>query len=455
MDFLFYQAPYWGNGMIIGLNASLHVVLSHGVAIGLTAYIVLTELLARRRDDPGLEALAAWLLKPAVILITGAGALTGVGIWFTTSALAPAGIASLLRVFFWPWFAEWVVFFLEVVVILFMHYRWAAWSGPQRGKRVTWGVVYVLLTLGSAIIISGILGFMITPDGWVEGRGLWQAFFNQTYLPQVLLRLGMAAALGAVMACAFTLVSGQPREVKQRALAIYGKGLLLALPLVLGLGWWYFSAVPWAYKTHALFAVLTSHFSQRPGLFWLANALALALPLLLGLAAWRGKTGLVRLLAPLALLAAVGLVGEFERVREFIRGPYLMPGYMYANQVCLEQADVFRQEGMLPHSWWFNATLEGPPATQAGAFLFAQNCSGCHTINGINGIQARVAGRTQDGIAAMVAHTMDMVPYMPPFAGSDQERELLAQFLHGLGKGGVPAPSHVARYTPYQGQVRP
>lgn len=454
MDFLFYQAPYWGNGMIIGLNASLHVFLSHGVAIGFTAYIVLTEYLAQRRGDAGLEALAAWLLKPAVILITGAGALTGVGIWFTTSALAPAGIASLLRVFFWPWFIEWVFFFLEVVVILFMHYRWAAWSGPQRGKRTVWGVIYVLFSVGSAIIISGILGFMITPDGWVRGRGLWQAFFNQTYLPQLALRLGMAMGLGAVVAAFFTMLSGQPREVKQRALAVYGKALLLALPVVLALGWWYFHMVPGAYKTHALFSLLTSHYSQRPEVFWAANAVALAVLLILGLAAWRGRVGLAALAAPLALLVAIGLVGQFERVREFIRGPYLMPGYMYANQVCLEQGQLMRQEGMLPHSWWFNATLKGSPEVQAGAFLFAQNCSGCHTINGINGIKARVAGRTQDSIAAMVAHTMDMVPYMPPFAGSDQERELLAQFLYGLGKG-LPAPSHVARYTPYQVEARP
>jgi mono/diheme cytochrome c family protein len=264
----------------------------------------------------------------------------------------------------------------------------------------------------------------------------------------------MAAGLGAVFACAFTLISGQPRQVKQAALAIYGKALLGALPLVLALGWWYFRVVPSAYKSHALFSLLTSHLSQRPEVFWWANAVALGLLLLLGLAAWRRWHGLVVCCMPLALLVAFGLVGEFERVREFIRGPYLMPGYMYANQVRLDQAHLLRQEGMLPQAWWFNATLQGSLETQAGAFLFAQNCSGCHTINGINGIKARVAGRTQDGIAAMVAHTKDMAPYMPPFAGTTEERELLAQFLHSLGKG-APAPSDVSRFTPYQGQVRP
>jgi hypothetical protein len=61
----------------------------------------------------------------------------------------------------------------------------------------------------------------------------------------------------------------------------------------------------------------------------------------------------------------------------------------------------------------------------------------CHTIGGLNDIVARVNGRTEDGIQAIIAHTHEMVPFMPPFGGSDAERGTLAIFLSRIEKGQV------------------
>ena len=44
-----------------------------------------------------------------------------------------------------------------------------------------------------------------------------------------------------------------------------------------------------------------------------------------------------------ALLVSMGLVSEFERIREFIRGPYLMPGYTHANQALLNEYPIVQQ----------------------------------------------------------------------------------------------------------------
>ena len=43
MQFPVYQVPYAGNGMVIGINAIIHVLVSHGVAIGAFAVVVLAD----------------------------------------------------------------------------------------------------------------------------------------------------------------------------------------------------------------------------------------------------------------------------------------------------------------------------------------------------------------------------------------------------------------------------
>jgi len=109
MEFLLFQVPYLGNGMTIGIVAVVHVLISHGLAIGAMTMVVVSEYLGLRDQDPDWERFSRNLLLAVIITITGVGAVTGVGIWVTTSALSPRGIGSLLRVFFWPWFAEWGV----------------------------------------------------------------------------------------------------------------------------------------------------------------------------------------------------------------------------------------------------------------------------------------------------------------------------------------------------------
>ncbi|MDA8240978.1 MAG: c-type cytochrome, partial [Nitrospiraceae bacterium] len=168
------------------------------------------------------------------------------------------------------------------------------------------------------------------------------------------------------------------------------------------------------------------------------------------LSAMRGSTLLVKILILPAILISMGFVSEFERIREFIRGPYLMPGYMYANQVLLKETLVLDKEGLLKNAYWYNSITKRPDVVNQGAYLFAQNCSACHTIGGINDIAKRVQGRTEDGIFVILGHTHDMVPFMPPFSGTEQERRVMARFLDELSTGklkmGTPS-----RFTPIKG----
>ncbi len=437
MPFTMFQMPYLGNGMTIGLDAIVHVLISHGVAIGVFGIIVLSEYLGFKKGSPGWERLARDMLRFFTIIITGIGAILGVGIWFVTSTLEPRGIASLLRIFFWPWFIEWFAFASEVVVLLIYYYTWDRWIGALKKRHIYLGVSYIVFAVISAFLITGILGFMLTPDGWPWAPNFWQAFFNPTFLPQLLLRLSAAYTLGAVYSMAFLLFTRHEPAFRREALRVLGRIGVVALILAAGSAAWYFSVVPSTFKAFAVFSVLTSRLSQHPEIFWAANAAGAVLLLGLALTAGRGSVALPRVLVIPAILVAIAFTSEFERIREFIRGPYIIPGYMYANQVLLEEKPFFDQGGLLPNSYWYNATATGQSATSQGAYLFGQNCSVCHTIGGVNDIRARVKGRTEDGILAIVGHTHEMVPFMAPFSGSLQERRALASYLFGLANGNI------------------
>lgn len=79
-----------------------------------------------------------------------------------------------------------------------------------------------------------------------------------------------------------------------------------------------------------------------------------------------------------------------------------------------------------------------PPATQAAKTLFAANCGVCHAESGINGIDQRLAGRSVDGINAMLGITQRLAPYMTPFVGSEQ--------AHPADR--IPVPKHFQLFTP-------
>ena len=104
MRFPHFMVPYLGDGMVIGLNAVVHMILSHGFAIGAFFMIAVAELVGYRSRNTLWEEFGRYAIKPVVIIISSASAVTGVGIWFTIGPLVPRASASMLRIFFWPWY---------------------------------------------------------------------------------------------------------------------------------------------------------------------------------------------------------------------------------------------------------------------------------------------------------------------------------------------------------------
>lgn len=435
MIFPILHIPGLGDGMTIALDAVLHVLISHGLAIGLMSMLVLFQTLTWLGKGPSWARISRGLLGPVVVVTTSIGAVTGVGIWFITGALAPEGIGSLIHLFFWPWFIEWGAFTTEVALLLVYYYLWDRLAQDRPGVLVALGWGYVAVAVSSAFLISGILGFMLTPDGWPWGQTFREAYFNPTFLPQFFLRVAGGLSLGALCLLAWIAwrFTGAGEE-RRRALRLTGAVFLGASLITAACAFVYFSRVPQTYLTHWKFAAATSYLSQSPHLLPALNGLAALCILTTALTALLRRKWLCRLLCIPTVILCVGLVMEFERIREFVRGPYLLPGYMYANQIPMAEnlALAAGNQALLPRMRWINNAAGLSPESRDGRALFAANCGVCHTEDGINGIRERLAGRTLDGINAITGITQNLAPFMTPFSGSDQERLLLASYLYTL-----------------------
>ena len=77
------------------------------------------------------------------------------------------------------------------------------------------------------------------------------------------------------------------------------------------------------------------------------------------------------------------------------------------------------------------AGLEPAPAA-AGAGVFARNCAACHGPQAPWPIADRLRGRSAGEFYALIGRLPQVREEMPPFAGSEDERRALAQYLGGL-----------------------
>ena len=139
-------------------------------------------------------------------MLTGVfGTVSGVGIWFAIGLTHPEATSTLIHNFVFGWAIEWVFFLVELTTAAVYYYTW---NKIDAKLHLTVGWVYAGASVCTLIIINGILTFMLTPgDTWlaVAGTGheaskFWNAFFNPTYWPSLLLRSCVCASLAGIWA---------------------------------------------------------------------------------------------------------------------------------------------------------------------------------------------------------------------------------------------------------------
>lgn len=423
MNYPIWEVPLIGGGIVIALIAIPHVFFSH-FAIGGSLYLVLTEHKGYRENDERVLGFVRQYTPLFVVIVLVVGALTGVGIWFSIALVSPEATSSLLRVFMWLWASEWVLFAVEIIAALVYYYGWGRLS---RRAHLAVGWVYFVAAWFSLFIINGILSFMMTPGDWVESRSLVDAFFNATFYPSTLLRTMVAVALAG----AFALIAASripEDDLREKMVRYSGQWLAVAFLLMpVGLVW-YLTQVPSLARDIAFGAAAV------PQIFLILSLVLSAL--IFGFAVLGPYLNPRLFYYPFAIVIfvlAFIVTGSSEMFREAARKPFVIYDYMYSNQVHVDEVAALNQEGILTSAKWSSVSgVEPGNELEAGRQVFKLDCSACHTVHGYNPVAPLVADWSEGYIDYQLQRLDELKPFMPPFVGTEEERQALAAWLDSL-----------------------
>jgi cytochrome bd-type quinol oxidase subunit 1 len=424
MNFPVWDPPMIGGGILIGIVAVLHVFVSH-FAVGGGLFLVLTERRAYVDDD---HELLSYVKKHSLffILVTLVfGAVSGVGIWWTIGLVHPTATSTLIHVFVWAWAIEWVFFLVEIAAALFYYY---GWERLDRRTHLIIGWIYAGAAWFSLMVINGILTFMLTPGRWLVSRNFWDAYFNPTMLPSLVTRTAVAVALAGLYAL-LTAAVVEPKALRPRVTRYAALWVLAGCAVIPFSGAWYISQIPPLARDISMGgAPAVTIFA---GLSIALSALIVTITLF-GPYRRPQETSILTV----AMIAVLGLAvtGVTEWVREAVRKPYIIYGYMYSNALRLDQVAEIRQSGVLAQAKWVTVRDAGDPDwRRVGYEVFRTECRSCHTIDGYNGMRLMVKGWREEFVDYQLQHLNELKGFMPPFVGSDAERRVLARWLARLG----------------------
>jgi len=188
MNYPVWDLHWAGGGLLVALIAVFHVYISH-FAVGGGLFLVFTEHLAYRKNSPAILDYAKRHTKFFLLVTMVLGGITGVGIWFIISLVAPAATANLINTFVFAWAIEWVFFLCEIVSIFIYYY---AFGKMERRNHLIIGWLYFFFGWMSLFMINGIIGFMLTPGDWLVTRSIWDGLFNPSFWPALAFRTFIA-----------------------------------------------------------------------------------------------------------------------------------------------------------------------------------------------------------------------------------------------------------------------
>jgi len=420
--------PVWepfmlGGGLVIGIIAIFHVFVSH-FAVGGGLFLVLTERKAYRDNNPALLEYVKSHSKFFVLVVLVFGAVSGVGIWWSIGLVNPEATATLIHVFVWGWAIEWVFFIVEIAAAFIYYYGWDRLDAKTH-LRVGW--IYFGAAWASLLVINGILTFMLTPGRWLETQTFASAYFNPGMLPSLVVRTSVCIALAGVYAL---ITSSAVRDAALRYEVVrYAAKWLLAGALIIPFaGIWYISTLPSMAREISLggapavtvfagfsifFSALVMAFTyfgplQRPRQFNLVFAILIA-------------------------ILALSTTAVTEWVREAVRKPYIIYGYMYSNGLRLADVERVRAQGVLKSAHWVRQRdLDPQHLASAGNEIYRVQCASCHTLDGYNSIRLGVRRWSWSMIDYQLDHLSTLKGFMPAFVGTEEERQALGAWLASL-----------------------
>ncbi len=440
MEYPIWQLTTLAGGFWIAFIAVVHVYVAH-FAVGGGLFLVLAEGKAYREDSLAILAYVKKHTKFFLLLSMVFGGLTGVGIWFSIALISPQATSSLIHFFVFGWATEWVCFLGEIVALLIYFY---AFDRMERRDHMIVGWLYFIFAWLSLFFVTGIIDFMLTPGRWLETGNFWDGFFNPVFWPSVTLRTFLAFTFAGLFGF---VTATRIEEEAARLSMVRSCSLWTVLPFfgVLAAGYWYVQCFPpYAYDMVILKIQKLGFFV--PG-FLILGAVVMAGGLFMAI---RMPAGVKRPMAYVLLIIGLCYMGCFEFSREAARKPYSITGYLYANSIPVAQMDAIHANGILKTARWVvHKEISTENEVAAGREIFQLECAACHSIGGpMNDILPKTEKFSVFGMDSQLNGQGTLVRYMPPFAGTREERWALAKYvvegLHGetlsSGEGTVQTP---------------
>jgi cytochrome bd ubiquinol oxidase subunit I len=243
------EFPYTGNRTGVWIVAQLHILFA-GFILGAPIFIVISEWLGYRKQDPRYDRLAKEVTKVTVILYSMT-ALTGGLFIFVLLATYPQFTTWLINHFFLIFAVIYPLLFIGETIVLYLYfYSWDALKGEKKGRHIAIGVLLNIIGTVTLFVIDGPTSFMNTPAKATEGISLvdfiqtaplWDKIFNYSWIPMNLHRLVGNVTFGGFIAglIAAYMYMGAKKE-EERAYYdwmgfvgnLIGVGALLFLPFM-------------------------------------------------------------------------------------------------------------------------------------------------------------------------------------------------------------------------------
>ncbi|MGH7205218.1 MAG: cytochrome ubiquinol oxidase subunit I [Nitrospiraceae bacterium] len=190
------QFPYTGNRTAVWIVGQLHILFAAFI-LGAPIFVVISEWLGYRKQDPRYDRLAREVTKVTVILYSMT-ALTGGLFIFVLLATYPQFTTWLINHFFMIFAVIYPLLFIAETIVLYVYfYTWDALKGEQKGRHIALGVLLNLIGTITLFVIDGPTSFMNTPakaEGvslveYIQAASLWDKVYNYSWMPLNLHRL--------------------------------------------------------------------------------------------------------------------------------------------------------------------------------------------------------------------------------------------------------------------------
>ncbi len=351
------------------------------------------------------------------------GAVSGIGLWFVTALVTPRSHLFLLREFHWIWAAALSLFVFQV----FCGYAYYVYGRtlPFR-SRFSLASGYAVSAFLSLLLVNGILTFQLTPGEWLNSGALWDGLFNPTFWSSLLARVVASMALAALVASLVAQAIRSYDLADRREITRNASFLLIPLLSMPALALWFFTGIQESSRSYFTGTNLPT------ALFLFISMFSAVLVAGTAIFALLKRRSLVHLSGTVLLTVfAICAMGTTELIQASMRKPFAVTGVLYSNGIAVDEVRKLQRKGIDRKSLWPLRNRERYPSgdVRQGRLVYRELCAVCHTPTSLNGLVYLTESWDREMLERNLENLHRLKPFMPPFAGDEEDLEDLVDYL--------------------------